>query len=99
MDSAGATIPSSTQFDKNWIDAAVREGKSPGAFSHPTVPSVHPYILMNFQGKPRDVSGLATATEGPEYAACTGLIQYACKRWQSKRPKPLGSLFRNLLKR
>ena len=50
-------------------------------------------------GKPRDVSGLATATEGPEYAVCTGLIQYACKRWQSKRPKPLGSLFRNLLTR
>jgi len=37
----------------------VREGKSPGAFSHPTVPSVHPYILMNYQGKPRDVMTLA----------------------------------------
>jgi len=46
-------------FEKNWIDAAVREGKSPGAFSHPTVPSAHPYILMNFQGKPRDVMTLA----------------------------------------
>jgi oligoendopeptidase F len=46
-------------FERNWIDAGVREGKSPGAFSHPTVPSAHPYILMNFQGKPRDVMTLA----------------------------------------
>jgi oligoendopeptidase F len=46
-------------FDGAWIDAPVREGKSPGAFSHPTVPSVHPYILMNYQGKPRDVMTLA----------------------------------------
>jgi oligoendopeptidase F len=46
-------------FDKSWIDASVREGKSPGAFSHPTVPSVHPYILLNYQGKPRDVMTLA----------------------------------------
>jgi oligoendopeptidase F len=46
-------------FDGAWIDAPVREGKSPGAFSHPTVPSVHPYILMNYQGKARDVMTLA----------------------------------------
>ncbi len=46
-------------FDKGWIDAPVREGKSPGAFSHPTVPSAHPYILLNYQGKPRDVMTLA----------------------------------------
>ena len=46
-------------FDKNWIDAPARAGKSPGAFSHPTVPSVHPYILMNYLGKPRDVMTLA----------------------------------------
>ena len=46
-------------FDKSWIDAPVREGKSPGAFSHPTVPSAHPYILLNYQGKPRDVMTLA----------------------------------------
>jgi oligoendopeptidase F len=46
-------------FAKNWIDAPVREGKSPGAFSHPTVPSAHPYILLNYQGKPRDVMTLA----------------------------------------
>ena len=46
-------------FDKHWIDAPVRAGKSPGAFSHPTVPSVHPYILMNYLGKPRDVMTLA----------------------------------------
>ncbi len=46
-------------FDSSWIDAPVREGKSPGAFSHPTVPSAHPFILMNYQGKPRDVMTLA----------------------------------------
>ena len=46
-------------FDQAWIDAPVRAGKSPGAFSHPTVPSVHPYILLNYQGKTRDVMTLA----------------------------------------
>ncbi|MBT4006467.1 MAG: M3 family oligoendopeptidase [Rhodospirillales bacterium] len=46
-------------FDKRWIDAGVRAGKESGAFSHPTVPSVHPYILMNYQGKSRDVMTLA----------------------------------------
>lgn len=46
-------------FDKNWIDAPARAGKSPGAFAHPTVPSAHPYILMNYLGKPRDVMTLA----------------------------------------
>ena len=46
-------------FAHGWIDAPVREGKSPGAFSHPTVPSAHPYILLNYQGKPRDVMTLA----------------------------------------
>ena len=46
-------------FDNDWIDAPVRPGKSPGAFSHPTVPSAHPYVLLNYQGKPRDVMTLA----------------------------------------
>ena len=46
-------------FDKNWIDASLRPGKSPGAFAHPTVPSVHPYVLINYMGKPRDVMTLA----------------------------------------
>ncbi|MGD1886000.1 MAG: M3 family oligoendopeptidase [Cohaesibacteraceae bacterium] len=46
-------------FDENWIDAPPREGKSPGAFSHPTVPSAHPYILLNYQGRTRDVMTLA----------------------------------------
>jgi oligoendopeptidase F len=46
-------------FAKKWIDAAVREGKQPGAFAHPTVPSAHPYVLLNYQGKPRDVMTLA----------------------------------------
>ncbi len=46
-------------FSRNWIDAAPRAGKSSGAFSHPVVPSAHPYILMNFAGKSRDVMTLA----------------------------------------
>ncbi len=46
-------------FDNNWIDAKVSTGKDSGAFSHPCVPSVHPYILMNYQGKVRDVMTLA----------------------------------------
>jgi oligoendopeptidase F len=46
-------------FARNWIDAPVRDGKQPGAFSHPTVPSAHPYVLLNYQGKPRDVMTLA----------------------------------------
>jgi oligoendopeptidase F len=46
-------------FANPWIDAPVREGKAPGAFAHPTVPSVHPYVLLNYQGKPRDVMTLA----------------------------------------
>ena len=46
-------------FDNDWIDAPVRPGKAPGAFSHPTVPSAHPYVLLNYQGKPRDVMTLA----------------------------------------
>ncbi|MFA9550286.1 MAG: M3 family oligoendopeptidase [Hyphomicrobium sp.] len=46
-------------FDKNWIDAPVRPGKAPGAFSASTVPSVHPYVLLNYLGKPRDVMTLA----------------------------------------
>jgi oligoendopeptidase F len=46
-------------FTRNWIDAPVRPGKAPGAFSHPTVPSAHPYVLLNYQGKPRDVMTLA----------------------------------------
>ena len=46
-------------FGNNWIDAPVKPGKSPGGFSHPVVPSVHPFILMNYQGKTRDVATLA----------------------------------------
>ncbi len=46
-------------FAKNWIDAAVKTGKDSGAFSHPCVPSIHPYILMNYQGKTRDIMTLA----------------------------------------
>jgi oligoendopeptidase F len=46
-------------FSERWIDAPVRPGKAPGAFSHPTTPSAHPYVLVNYQGKPRDVMTLA----------------------------------------
>lgn len=46
-------------FDGGWIDAPTRPGKAPGAFAHPTVPSAHPYVLVNYQGKPRDVMTLA----------------------------------------
>nr|CAD6408518.1 oligoendopeptidase F [Rhizobium sp. Q54] len=46
-------------FDEEWIDAPVRPGKAPGAFAHPTVPSAHPYVLVNYMGKPRDVMTLA----------------------------------------
>jgi len=46
-------------FQNRWIDAPTRPGKSPGAFAHPTVPSAHPYVLLNYQGKPRDVMTLA----------------------------------------
>lgn len=46
-------------FERNWIDAPARSGKAPGAFAHPTVPSAHPYVLVNYQGKTRDVMTLA----------------------------------------
>ncbi len=46
-------------FDGRWIDAPTRPGKAPGAFAHPTSPSAHPYVLLNYQGKPRDVMTLA----------------------------------------
>ena len=64
LDAYGAFSPqmadvAKTFFDNGWIDAPTRSGKSPGAFAHPTVPSVHPYVLLNFQGKARDVMTLA----------------------------------------
>ncbi|MDJ0994820.1 MAG: M3 family oligoendopeptidase [Dinoroseobacter sp.] len=46
-------------FDKGWIDAGVKPGKAPGAFAHPTVSEVHPYVMLNYLGKPRDVMTLA----------------------------------------
>ena len=64
LDAYGAFAPEMATiakqfFDKQWIDAGVREGKAQGAFSASTVPSVHPYVLMNYLGKPRDVMTLA----------------------------------------
>jgi oligoendopeptidase F len=46
-------------FERPWIDAALRPGKASGAFAHPTVPSAHPYLLLNYHGKARDVMTLA----------------------------------------
>jgi len=46
-------------FASGWIDAPVKDGKSPGAFAHPTVPSAHPYLMLNYLGKARDVMTLA----------------------------------------
>ena len=64
LDAYGAFSPRLAEiaepfFSKGWIDAPVRTGKRPGAFSHPTVPSAHPYIMLNYLGKPRDVMTLA----------------------------------------
>jgi len=64
LDAYGAFEPTMANvaarfFDEGWIDAQPREGKDSGAFSHPVVPSAHPYILMNFHGKARDVMTLA----------------------------------------
>ncbi|WP_415402397.1 M3 family oligoendopeptidase [Tateyamaria sp. SN3-11] len=46
-------------FKRGWIDAGVKPGKAPGAFAHPTVTDVHPYVMLNYLGKPRDVMTLA----------------------------------------
>ena len=46
-------------FKNDWIDAAVKDGKAPGAFAHPTVTTVHPYVMLNYMGKTRDVMTLA----------------------------------------
>ena len=64
LDAYGAFSPRMAEvagrfFERNWIDAPTRPGKQSGAFSHPTVPSAHPYVLLNYQGRPRDVMTLA----------------------------------------
>lgn len=46
-------------FDNDWIDVPPQPGKTSGAFAHPVVPSAHPYLLLNFHGKTRDVMTLA----------------------------------------
>ena len=60
-------------FDKSWIDAELREGKRGGAFSASTLPSVHPYVLMNYTDKLRDVMTLA-------HELGHGLHQYLSRR-------------------
>jgi oligoendopeptidase F len=64
LDAYGAFSPAMADlakpfFTKGWIDAGTKPGKAPGAFAHPTVTTVHPYILLNYLGKPRDVMTLA----------------------------------------
>ncbi|MFY9212966.1 MAG: M3 family oligoendopeptidase [Aestuariivita sp.] len=64
MDAYGAFDPRMADlaepfFKKGWIDAGVKPGKAPGAFAHPTVTNVHPYVMLNYLGKPRDVMTLA----------------------------------------
>ncbi len=64
LDAYGAFSPDLAQigrrfFDHAWIDVPPREGKSGGAFAHPTVPSAHPYLLLNYHGRTRDVMTLA----------------------------------------
>ena len=64
LDAYGAFSPELAEigrrfFAQPWIDASVRPGKAPGAFAHPCVPSVHPYLLLNYQGRTRDVMTLA----------------------------------------
>lgn len=46
-------------FDAPWIDATLKPGKAGGAFAHPTVPTAHPYLLLNYHGRTRDVMTLA----------------------------------------
>ncbi len=46
-------------FTQGWTDAAVKPGKAPGAFAHPTVTDAHPFVMLNYLGKPRDVMTLA----------------------------------------
>ena len=64
LDAYGAFDPAMAElakpfFTKGWIDAGVKPGKAPGAFAHPTVTTVHPYVMLNYLGKPRDVMTLA----------------------------------------
>ena len=64
MDAYGAFDPRMADlaepfFKKGWIDAGVKPGKAPGAFAHPTVTNVHPYVMLNYLGKPRDMMTLA----------------------------------------
>jgi oligoendopeptidase F len=46
-------------FDKRWIDAALAPNKQGGAFAHPTIPSAHPYVMLNFTGRRRDILVMA----------------------------------------
>ncbi|MGH6924342.1 MAG: M3 family oligoendopeptidase [Propylenella sp.] len=91
-------------FDKRWIDAPTRPGKAPGAFSHPTVPSVHPYVLLNYQGKHRDVMTLAHELGHGVHqtlAADQGLLMSATPLTLAETASVFGEMltFRTLLER
>ena len=58
-------------FTDGWIDAGVKPGKAPGAFAHPTVTDAHPYVMLNYLGKPRDVMTLG-ARAGPRRPPSAG---------------------------
>jgi oligoendopeptidase F len=89
---------------KRWIDAPVRPGKAPGAFAHPTVPSAHPYVLLNYQGKPRDVmtspmsSAMACTRSSP---ARTGALMAPTPLTLAETASVFGEMltFKALLKR
>ncbi len=91
-------------FARRWIDAPARAGKAPGAFSHPTVPSVHPYVLLNYQGKPRDVMTLAHELGHGVHqtlAAAQGLLMSATPLTLAETASVFGEMltFRTLLER
>ncbi|MGB8840712.1 MAG: M3 family oligoendopeptidase [Aliidongia sp.] len=91
-------------FAKNWIDAPVRPGKTPGAFSHPVVPSAHPYLLMNYLGRTRDVMVLAHELGHGVHqvlAGGQGLLQAQTPLTLAETASVFGEMltFRNLLAR
>lgn len=91
-------------FDEKWIHAPVLPGKTSGAFAHPTVPSVHPYLLVNYTGRIRDVETVA-------HELGHGIHQYLSRKvgyFNSHTPLPLAEtasvfgemlVFKKLLKR
>jgi oligoendopeptidase F len=91
-------------FERGWIDAEIRPGKIGGAFSHPTVPSVHPYVLLNYDGKPRDVMTLAHELGHGVHqtlAGAQGLLQYRTPLTMAETASVFGEMlvFQDLMAR